>query len=153
MAIVLMILILIALFRDYKKPLIIALCLPLAFIGIVAAMLISGKEFGFVAIVGTLGLIGMMIKNGVVLIDEITLLIRTGVEPFNALVDASMSPFRPVMLASFTTILGMIPLVADDMFGSMAVTIMGGLFVGTIITLVVIPLFYSLLFKIKADKK
>ena len=153
LAIVLMIGILIALFKDYKKPLIIILCLPLAFIGIVSAMLISGKEFGFVAIVGTLGLIGMMIKNGVVLIDEITLLIEKGTDPFQALIDASILRFRPVIMASFTTILGMIPLVGDDMFGSMAVTIMGGLFVGTIITLIVIPLFYSLLFKIRADKK
>ena len=119
---------------------------------IVAAMLISGKEFGFVAIVGTLGLIGMMIKNGVVLIDEITSLINNGTEPFDALVEASMLRFRPVMMASFTTILGMIPLIWDDMFGSMAVTIMGGLFVGTLITLIVIPLYYSLLFGIKVAK-
>lgn len=151
LAVVLMVLILIALFKDYKKPLIIILCLPLSFIGIVAAMLLCGKEFGFVAIVGALGLIGMMIKNGVVLIDEITILINQGIEPFKALIEASMLRFRPVMMASFTTILGMIPLVTDDMFGSMAVTIMGGLFIGTIITLVMIPLFYALFFHIKAD--
>ncbi len=153
MAIVLMILILIALFKDFKKPMIIILCLPLSSIGIVAAMLLSGKEFGFVAIVGALGLIGMMIKNGVVLIDEITALIEEGVAPFDALIEASMLRFRPVIMASFTTILGMIPLVSDDMFGSMAVTIMGGLFVGTIITLAMIPLFYALFFKIKANPK
>lgn len=152
-AIMLMVLILIALFKDFKKPMIIILCLPLSVIGIVAAILLSGKEFGFVAIVGALGLIGMMIKNGVVLIDEITRLINDGTEPFDALIEASMLRFRPVMMASFTTILGMIPLISDDMFGSIAVTIMGGLFIGTIITLVMIPLFYSLFFHIKTTGK
>lgn len=151
LAVVLILLILIALFKDFKRPLIILFSLPLASIGIVIAMLLSGKEFGFVAIVGALGLIGMLIKNGVVLIDEITLLIAEGMEPSKALIEASMLRFRPVMMASITTILGMIPLVWDDMFGSMAVTIMGGLFVGTLITLAVIPLFYAILFNIQTD--
>ena len=124
-AIVMMIAILIALFKDFRKPAIIFLCLPLAAIGIVFGMLISGKEFGFVAIVGALGLIGMMIKNGVV---------------------SSSSRFRPVMMASLTTILGMVPLLTDDLFGSLAVTIMGGLLVGTVITLVFIPILYMLFF-------
>lgn len=148
-AIILMIAILIALFRDYQKPLIIMLCLPLMLVGIVFGMLISGKSFGFVAIVGALGLIGMMIKNGIVLIDEINLQIEAGVEPRKALLDSSSSRFRPVMMASLTTVLGMIPLLSDDMFGSMAVTIMGGLLVGTLITLFFIPVLYALFFKIK----
>ena len=87
-------------------------------------MLIAGKEFGFVAIVGALGLVGMMIKNGVVLVDEVDIQIRSGKDPFLALVDASTSRLRPVFLAAMTTILGMIPLVNDDMFGALAVTIM-----------------------------
>lgn len=145
-AIVLMIVILIALFKDFKKPAIIFLCLPLAAIGIVFGMLISGKDFGFVAIVGALGLIGMMIKNGVVLLDEITLQIASGKDRFQALLDSSSSRFRPVMMASLTTIFGMIPLLSDDLFGSLAVTIMGGLLVGTVITLVFIPVLYALFF-------
>lgn len=148
-AIVMMVAILIMLFRDFKKPAIIFLCLPLAMIGIVAGMLLTGKDFGFVAIVGALGLIGMMIKNGVVLLDEITLQIASGKEPEAALLDSSSSRFRPVMMAALTTILGMIPLLSDDLFGAMAVTIMFGLLVGTVITLVFIPVLYALFFGMK----
>ena len=96
-------------------------------------------------------MIGMMIKNGVVLIDEITAQIKTGVEPVEALLSASSSRLRPVMMASGTTILGMIPLISDAMFGPMAVAIMGGLLVGTIITSMIIPVFYALFFNIKCD--
>ena len=149
LAVILMIAILIMLFKDFKKPIIIFCCLPLAAIGIVLGMLISGKEFGFVAIVGALGLIGMMIKNGVVLLDEIGLQIASGKGQTEALLDSSSSRFRPVMMASLTTILGMLPLLVDDMFGSMAVTIMSGLLVGTVITLVFIPVLYAVFFKEK----
>lgn len=152
-AIILMIAILIFLFKDYKKPLIIFCCLPLLLIGVVFGMLISGKMFGFVAMVGVLGLIGMIIKNGIVLMDEITLQLREGVEPMKALLDSSSSRFRPVMMASLTTILGMIPLLSDDLFGPLAVTIMSGLLVGTLITLLIIPILYSLFFRIKIKKQ
>ena len=111
--------------------------------------MMTGKPFGFVAIVGVLGLIGMMIKNGIVLMDEITLQIGQGMLPRKALILSAKSRLRPVMMASLTTILGMIPLVPDSMFGSLAVTIMGGLFVGTLITLIFIPILYSLFFKVK----
>ena len=152
-AMVMIIVILIMLFKDFRKPTIIFLCLPLAAIGIVFGMLISGKDFGFVAIVGALGLIGMMIKNGVVLLDEITLQIASGKGRLVALLDSSSSRFRPVMMASLTTILGMIPLLGDDLFGSLAVTIMGGLLVGTVITLVFIPVLYALFFPIEKEDK
>lgn len=151
LAVVLMIAILIMLFKDYRKPTIILLCVPLLAVGAVFGVLVSGKAFGFVAIVGILGLIGMMIKNGVVLMDEINLQIDEGKEPFEALLDSSAIRFRPVMMASLTTILGMIPLLPDDMFGSLAATIMGGLLFGTIITLIFIPVLYSIFFKIKID--
>lgn len=152
-AIVIILAILIALFKDFKKPLMILLCLPLAITGVVAGMLLADKEFGFVAIVGALGLVGMMIKNGVVLVDEVDIQIRSGKDRFLALVDASTSRLRPVFLAAMTTILGMIPLVNDDMFGALAVTIMGGLFIGTIITLIILPILYSLFFHIRHPKK
>jgi len=153
LAIILMIAILIMLFKDYKKPAIIFCCIPLLLIGVIFGMLISGKTFGFVAIVGILGLIGMIIKNGIVLMDEVTLQLSTGVEPMEALLSSSSSRFRPVMMASLTTILGMIPLLTDDLFGPLAVTIMGGLLVGTLITLLIIPVLYSVFFKIKTSKK
>ena len=98
---------------------------------------------------GVLGLIGMMVKNGIVLMDEINLQISEGVEPRAALVGSSKSRLRPVMMASLTTILGMIPLIPDAMFGSLAVTIMGGLFIGTLITLIFIPILYAMFFNIK----
>jgi multidrug efflux pump subunit AcrB len=149
LAIILMISILIMLFKDYKKPAIIFCCIPLILVGVIPTVLITGKPFGFVAIVGVLGLIGMMIKNGIVLMDEINLEIESGIKPRQALIQSSKSRLRPVMMASLTTILGMIPLVPDAMFGSLAVTIMGGLFVGTLITLVFIPVLYGMFFKIK----
>lgn len=153
LAIILMIAILIMLFKDYRKPIIIVCCIPLLLIGVIFGMLASGKTFGFVAIVGMLGLVGMIIKNGIVLMDEIELQLLSDVDPIEALLVSSSSRFRPVMMASLTTILGMIPLLGDDLFGSLAVTIMGGLLVGTLITLIVIPLYYSLFFKIKIPKQ
>lgn len=151
-AIVIIIAILVALFKDFRKPLMILLCLPLAITGVVAGMLLADKDFGFVAIVGALGLVGMMIKNGVVLVDEVDVQIRSGKDRFLSLIDASTSRLRPVFLAAMTTILGMIPLVNDDMFGALAVTIMGGLFIGTIITLVILPILYSLFFRIRQQE-
>ena len=152
LAIILMIAILILLFKDYRKPIIILLCIPLILIGVVFGMLLSGKEFGFVAIVGILGLIGMMIKNGVVLMEEIGDQLSTGKDPMKALLDSSSSRFRPVMMASLTTILGMIPLLTDPLFGSLAVTIMGGLLIGTLIILLFIPILYAIFFNIKLEK-
>ncbi len=153
LAIVAMIAILIMLFKDYKKPIIIFSCVPLLLVGVVFGILLSGKSFGFVAIVGVLGLIGMMIKNGVVLMDEIEIQRSEGKSAMQAVIDSSSSRFRPVMMASLTTILGMIPLIGDELFGSLAVTIMAGLFVGTTITLLFIPVLYSLFFKIDNDTK
>lgn len=153
LAIILIISILIMLFKDYRKPLIILCCLPMILIGVVAVMLISGKTFNFVAIVGTLGLIGMLIKNGIVLMDEITLQLKSGSEPISALIYSAQSRLRPVMMASLTTILGMIPLLPDAMFGSLAASIMGGLLVSTIITLIFIPILYALFFHIKQPKQ
>ena len=149
LAVILMICILVLLFKDYRVPVLLFCCIPMILIGVIPAVLISGKTFGFVAIVGVLGLVGMMIKNGIVLMDEIKLQISEGKERRQALVDSSLSRLRPVLMASLTTILGMIPLVPDAMFGSMAVTIMGGLVMATIICLVIIPVLYALFYKIK----
>lgn len=149
LGIVLMIAILIMLFKDYRKPAIILCCIPLLAVGIVGAMLLSGLSFTFCAIVGALGLIGMMMKNCIVLMDEIGEQINAGTEPAKALVSSSESRLRPVMMASLTTILGMIPLLGDAMFGSMAATIMGGLLFSTLATLFFVPILYALFFKIK----
>lgn len=146
LSIVVMLLILIMLFNDFRRPAIIFCCIPFVVVGVFPSILLSGKEFGFVAIVGILGLIGMMIKNGIVLIDEISLQRSSGKAIDAALIESSKSRLLPVTMASLTTILGMLPLVSDSLFGSLAVTIMGGLAVGTLITLVFIPVLYSLMF-------
>ena len=152
LGIVLMIGVLIFLFGDYRKPLIIVCGIPLLAIGIVGAMLITGKTFTFCAIVGALGLVGMMIKNFIVLMDEIGDQIARGVAPAEALVSSTESRLRPVMMASLTTILGMIPLLSDAMFGPMAATIMGGLLFSTFATLFFVPIFYALFFRIRTDR-
>ena len=85
--------------------------------------------------------------------DEITLQISNGVTPLRAIIDSSKSRLRPVMMASLTTILGMIPLIPDALFGSLAVTIMGGLFMGTIITLIFIPILYATFFSLNSKDK
>ncbi|MDR2120178.1 MAG: efflux RND transporter permease subunit [Tannerella sp.] len=152
LGVILMISILIMLFGDYRKPLIILCCIPLIMTGVIISILLTGKTFGFVAIVGALGLTGMMIKNGIVLMDEIAAQISRGTEPVRALLDSASARFRPVMMASLTTIFGMLPLVADDMFGAGAVTIMGGLLFGSIITLLIVPVLYAAFFGIKIEK-
>ena len=149
LSVVMMLLILIMLFNDFRRPAIIFSCIPLVVVGVFPSVLLSGKDFGFVAIVGILGLIGMMIKNGIVLIDEISLQTSQGKPLDRALIDSSKSRLLPVMMASLTTILGMIPLISDSLFGSLAVTIMGGLAAGTVIILIFIPVLYSLMYKSK----
>lgn len=149
LTIILIIFVLVLLFKDFKKPLILILSLPTVVIGIVFGMLVSGKDFGFMSIVGALGLMGMMIKNGVVLLDEIVYQLSQGVEAFEAVVKSAVSRIRPVVLASLTTILGMVPLLPDDMFGSMAATIISGLLVGTATVIVLIPVLYAILFNVK----
>ncbi len=149
LAVIIMITVLIMLFKDYRKPVIIFCCIPMLLVGVVLTMLITGKSFGFVAIVGALGLIGMIVKNGIVLMDEVDLQLSQGLEPAKALIISSKSRLRPVMMASLTTILGMIPLLPDAMFGSLAATIMGGLLFGTVVTLIFIPVLYALFFHVK----
>ena len=149
LGVVLMLAILIMLFKDYRRPIIIICCIPLLAVGIVGAMLISRFAFTFCAIVGALGLVGMMIKNCIVLMDDIDSRLASGIDPAAALRASAAARFRPVMMASLTTILGMIPLLSDAMFNSMAATIMGGLLFSTVAVLVFVPVLYALFFKIK----
>ena len=142
--------ILLLLFNSWKKVGLILLCLPFVLCGIVPSLYFLQQPFTFMAIIGMMGLMGMMVKNAIVLVDEINRLITEEHQhPYHAVVEATVSRVRPVLMASLTTIVGMIPLVGDPMYGSMAITIMGGLTVGTIITLILLPLFYTALFHIK----
>ena len=138
---------LLLLFNSWKKAILILLCFPFVFCGITPALLAFRQPFTFMAIVGVQGLVGMMVKNAIVLVDEINRLQREERMPaYRAVIEATVSRVRPVLMASLTTIVGMIPLLGDPMYGSMAITIMGGLTVGTVITLLLLPFFYTVLF-------
>ncbi|MEP5765891.1 MAG: efflux RND transporter permease subunit [Halieaceae bacterium] len=145
----LMILTTIFLFGKIRQPLIIWLTVPLAICGITAGLLISGGAFDFMSILGALSLVGLLIKNAIVLIEEIDAQIASGKDAFDALLDASVSRARPVVLAAATTVLGLIPLLPDVFFVNMSVTIMGGLTFATVLTLIVVPTFYAIFFQIK----
>lgn len=137
--------------KYYRKPVLIMAMLPLIFIGVVLGLLVFGKSLDFFAMLGLLGLIGMNIKNAIVLVDEIGLQLSSGLAPVNAVIEATKTRIVPVTMASGTTILGMLPLLGDAMFAGMAATIMGGLFVSTILTIFVLPVTYCIFFKIKSE--
>jgi len=152
LALGLMVIIIIGLFNNLKQPLIIFMVVPFAFVGIVLGLVSTGVFLTFAGIIGALGLIGMMIKNAVVLLDEINHNLKTGKSRLNATIDAALSRLRPVMMASLTTILGMAPLITDTMFNSTAIVIMFGLAVGSVITLVVVPVLYTVLYKVDGSE-
>lgn len=141
------------LFNSVKKPLVIWATVPLAIVGVSAGLLLMNAAFSFMALLGLLSLSGMLIKNGIVLVDQINLELDSGKEPYKAVFDSGVSRVRPVAMAAITTILGMIPLLFDVFFQSMAVTIMFGLGFATVLTLIVVPVLYTMLFKIKVPKQ
>lgn len=146
--------IMLLLFNSWKQVLTIVFCLPFIVLGIVPALLLLGMPFTFIAILGAMGLVGMMIKNGIVLVDEINRLRNEEKLPaYDAVVNATVSRTSPVIMASLTTILGMAPLISDPMYGSMAVCIMSGLTMGTLIILIFLPILYSTIFKVQKPKK
>ncbi|PIE58795.1 MAG: multidrug transporter AcrB [Desulfobulbus propionicus] len=132
----------ILLFNTWRHPVVIFLGLPLALIGVVVSLLAFDMPFGFMALLGFLSLSGMLMKNEIVLLDQINIERGQGKAPLTAVIDAAVSRVRPVAMASFTTVLGMVPLAGDAFFGAMAVTIMGGLTFATLLTLVVVPVLY-----------
>ena len=143
-----MLLVSILLFGRVRQPLIIWLVVPMAAVGVVTGLLVTDMPFGFMSLLGFLSLFGMLIKNAIVLLEEIDLQIAEGTEPREAIVSASSSRLRPVALAAITTILGMAPLLSDAFFADMSVTIMGGLAFATILTLIAVPVFYSLFYRL-----
>ncbi|MFT5636654.1 MAG: multidrug efflux pump subunit AcrB [Cognaticolwellia sp.] len=139
------------LFGKARQPIIIWLIVPMAVVGVVAGLLIADLPFGFMSLLGFLSLFGMLIKNAIVLLEEIDLQIIEGKEKALAIIEASLSRLRPVSLAAITTILGVMPLLLDPFFADMSVTIMGGLAFATILTMIAVPVLYSVLYKIKVD--
>lgn len=144
-----LVVILVALFGNFRDPLIILCVLPLSLIGVAVGMLLTGFEFGFFPIAGWLGLLGMIIKNVIVLLDEIHVQRRAEVPVYTAIIESTVSRTRPVLMAATTTILGMVPLLFDVAFGGMAATIIFGLTFATLLTLFVTPALYSLFYKVK----
>ncbi len=146
LSLLVMVLISVLLFNALKQPIIIWLLVPMSVNGVVVGLVGTGLPFTFTALLGLLSLSGMLIKNGIVLVEEIDLVRAQGVPLKEAIVTACVSRLRPVVLAAATTILGMVPLLTDAFFVSMAVTIMGGLAFASILTLIAAPVFYYVFF-------
>ncbi|MGB5200807.1 MAG: efflux RND transporter permease subunit [Sedimenticolaceae bacterium] len=146
-----MVLAVVVMFNALRQPVVIWLTAPLALIGVTIGLLLFKVPFELMAILGFLSLIGMLVKNSIVIVDEADAEIRAGKQRLAAVTDAAVSRARPVFLGALTTILGVAPLLADPFFTSMAVTIMFGLAFATVLTLVVVPLLYAALFRISSD--
>ncbi|MBJ2147294.1 efflux RND transporter permease subunit [Vibrio sp. IB15] len=149
MGYLLMFIITMLLFNSVRKPLVIWFTVPLSIIGVSIGLLGTNMPFSFTAFLGLLSLSGMILKNGIVLLDQINSELATGKDPYLAVVDSAIIRVRPVSMAALTTILGMIPLVFDAFFGSMAITIMAGLGFATVLTLIVVPVMFAILYRIK----
>jgi len=146
--VLMMVLVVVALFNALRQPLIIWLTVPLAIIGVAMGLIATQNPFDFMAVLGFMSLMGMLIKNAIVLIDEINLQIAEGKAPFPAIVDSGVSRLRPVAMAALTTALGMIPLLPDAFFVAMAVTIISGLLFATLLTMIVVPVLYATFFHV-----
>ena len=140
--------ILVALFNAFKPPIVIMLTVPFAMIGITSGLLAFQAPFGFMALLGAMSLMGMMIKNAIVLLDEVNINLTNGMEQYDAVVIAALARLRPVVLAAATTVLGVIPLLQDVFWVGMAITIMAGLAFGTVLTMLVVPVLYCIFFKV-----
>lgn len=152
LALVLIFVVLLLLFDNFRDPIVILLMIPLIFIGVVAGLLLTGNQFDFFSLLGLLGLVGMNVKNAVILVSSIVEQREAGLSPYDAVCQAARGRLIPVLLASVTTILALIPLLFDSLFASMAATIMGGLLVATVLTMVVLPVVYAIFYNIKPSE-
>ena len=134
--------------RSFSRTVIVILSAPLGMIGVTLFLLLLGRPFGFVAMLGTIALAGMIMRNSVILVDQIEHDIRDGSAPWNAIIDATVRRFRPIVLTALAAILAMIPLSRSAFFGPMAVAIMGGLLVATALTLLFLPALYAAWFRV-----
>ena len=147
-----MVLTVVVLFGTIRQPLVIWLVVPLALIGVVVGLVMTQTPLEFMALLGLLSLSGLLIKNAIVLVDQIDFEIADGKERIDAILDAATSRVRPVMMGTLTTVLGVLPLFFDAFFKSMAVVIVFGLTFATLLTLVVIPVLYAIFFRVRADE-
>ncbi|MCI4680129.1 efflux RND transporter permease subunit [Rhodoblastus acidophilus] len=149
----LMLLFLMAQLHSFSRLAMVLSLVPMGLVGVVLALLISGRPLGFVAILGILALMGMIARNAVILIEQIEAERAQGLDLWNAIVEGAMSRFRPIMLTAISTVLGFIPIAPTVFWGPMAFAIMGGLFVATILTLLVLPALYVIFFRVKEPTK
>jgi multidrug efflux pump subunit AcrB len=152
-AAVIMAITVVALFNAFRPPLIILCVIPFAMIGVTVGLLVTGQPFGFLALLGAMSLVGMMVKNAIVLLDQVNIEKSAGKTDYHALVDATLSRLRPVLLAAGTTVLGVIPLLQDVFWVAMAVTIMFGLAFGTLLTLVLLPVLYACFYRVPSEAR
>ena len=139
-----MFIITVLLFNAVRAPLVIWATVPLAIIGVTVGLLVLNKPFGFMALLGLLSLSGMLLKNGIVLLDQVNSELSKGMDPYKAVFTSGVSRVRPVSMAAITTILGMVPLLWDAFFESMAAAIMFGLGFATVLTLIIVPVLYTI---------
>ncbi|MEM8981559.1 MAG: efflux RND transporter permease subunit [Pseudomonadota bacterium] len=147
-----MVLVVVVLFNALRQPIVIWSIVPLAIVGVSYGLFLTGTPFEFMGILGLLSLSGLLIQNSLVLVDSTDELIADGTPRFDALVESAASRLRPVMMGAFTTVLGVLPLYWDAFFQSMTVVIAGGLSFATLITLLVTPVLYALLFRIRSTE-
>ncbi|MBQ3399434.1 MAG: efflux RND transporter permease subunit [Synergistaceae bacterium] len=152
-AVLIMFLIMIFLFNGFRQTIIIFVSLPLILIGVVMGLWVAGMDVSFLAIVGLLSLVGMLAKNSIVLLDQVSADFAAGRDKYEAIVEDGISRLRPVAMSALTTVLGMIPLIWDSMFGPMAVTIMAGLTVSTVLTLLVIPVLTAVAYNVPCPEE
>jgi multidrug efflux pump subunit AcrB len=151
-AVLIVLLIIVGLFNAYRPPIVILLTVPFAMIGITWGLLLFNVPFGFVALLGAMSLSGMMIKNAIVLLDEVNVQLGAGKNRYDAIIYAALSRLRPVFLAAATTVLGVIPLLKDVFWVGLAVTIMAGLSFGTILTMVLVPVLYATFYRVEVPE-
>ena len=151
-SVIIILLIIVGLFNAYRPPIVILLTVPFVAIGIAWGLLLFDVPFGFVALLGAMSLAGMMIKNAIVLLDECEVQLAEGKQRYDAIIYAALSRLRPVVLAAATTVLGVVPLLKDVFWVGLSVTVMAGLTFGTILTMILVPVIYSTIYKLKAPK-
>jgi multidrug efflux pump len=137
--------------QSFSRTLMVVLTAPLGLIGVTAALLLFGKPFGFVAMLGTIALSGIIMRNSVILVDQIDRDIAAGHSPWDAVIGATVRRFRPIVLTAAAAVLALIPLTRSDFFGPMAVAMMGGLVIATILTLIFLPALYATWFRVRRE--
>jgi multidrug efflux pump subunit AcrB len=152
LAIVTVLVLLMIQLQSFSRVLIVILTAPLGLIGVVAGLLLLHQPFGFVALLGTIAMFGIIMRNSVILIDQIDQDIHAGHSRFEAIVDATVRRFRPITLTAAAAVLGLIPLLRSHFFGPMATALMGGITIATVLTVVFLPALYALWFRVRRDE-